>query len=394
MRHLITLATFLLTTIAYSQSPQTADSLIIKDLISKVNDLKSSAENNSKNITILYANKELDAKSKYELIKDNLINATETFTFLNGRINDLKSRNTSNKYDLLVKELNNPQSDILGFKFNDIVLNLVNVHIQPKKEKGKRLLDVVDGIMQSPIVKSITGLTPALSVANSVLSVFRSTSITNDQVDVTKINNFENALNKYVQYYVALNEANQSFNFNLDHQKEELGLLQQKLYDQTMFFTSTLKFQYQTKSPNETTGQYLNNLLSGFDKNYMNQLFADIELKNTSAADKKIQYEEILKNNQFLKDANNKLEEFIALVTQFEFQHNEYFNILELYNNKISIALDLAINNAIGDKSKIDAKKIEFTTLKNETITDIKTAINIQGLNVSKRKIKYTARVI
>jgi hypothetical protein len=325
-----------------------------------------------------------------------LINAVETFQLLSDKTTNLKSRNSTNSFDILIKELNNPQSEALGFNFNETLLKLVNEHIQPKKKNvAKNILEAVEGITQSPIITSIPTFTPAISISNSVIGVLRSTSIFDDKVDNQKIKNFETALNNYIQYYSALSDANQVFKFNLEHQKEELGILQQNIYEQVIFFARTLKFQVQPKGPNEDVGEYLNVLFKSFNKSYIENIFTELEKEHTEISQntKKIKYDEILKN-QYLKDANNRLEEFISLTTQFEFKYTEYFNILEQYNTRIIKALDIAKTNKIATSGDVDNKKIEFENKKKESISDIKTSINIDQLKNSKQKINYTARII
>ena len=393
---LLSILTILTLTYTYGQNYQSADSLVIKDLIIQIKSLQDINDNNTKTVKALLSGREYDAQTKYNIIKFNLINAVETFQLLSDKTTNLKSRNSTNSFDILIKELNNPQSEALGFNFNETLLKLVNEHIQPKKKNvAKNILEAVEGITQSPIITSIPTFTPAISISNSVIGVLRSTSIFDDKVDNQKIKNFETALNNYIQYYSALSDANQVFKFNLEHQKEELGILQQNIYEQVIFFARTLKFQVQPKGPNEDVGEYLNVLFKSFNKSYIENIFTELEKEHTEISQntKKIKYDEILKN-QYLKDANNRLEEFISLTTQFEFKYTEYFNILEQYNTRIIKALDIAKTNKIATSGDVDNKKIEFENKKKESISDIKTSINIDQLKNSKQKINYTARII
>jgi hypothetical protein len=393
---LLSILTILTLTYTYGQNYQSADSLVIKDLIIQIKSLQDINDNNTKTVKALLSGREYDAQTKYNIIKFNLINAVETFQLLSDKTTNLKSRNSTNSFDILIKELNNPQSEALGFNFNETLLKLVNEHIQPKKKNvAKNILEAVEGITQSPIITSIPTFTPAISISNSVIGVLRSTSIFDDKVDNQKIKNFETALNNYIQYYSALSDANQGFKFNLEHQKEELGILQQNIYEQVIFFARTLKFQVQPKGPNEDVGEYLNVLFKSFNKSYVENIFTELEKEHTEISQntKKIKYDEILKN-QYLKDANNRLEEFISLTTQFEFKYTEYFNILEQYNTRIIKALDIAKTNKIATSGDVDNKKIEFENKKKESISDIKTSINIDQLKNSKQKINYTARII
>ena len=399
----------------FSQTFQSSDSLIIKELIEqiktlkasntqisqellqKVNVLTSNNETNTQTVKTLLSGREYDSKTKYEIINQNLINAVETFELLSSKTVNLKSRNASNSFELLIKELNNPQSDALGFKFNETLLSLVNLHIQPKKKnKGKKILEAIEGIIKSPIVTNIPTLTPAVSISNSVIGILRSTSIFEEKVDNEKIKNFEVDLNRYIQYYTALSDANQAFKFNLEHQKDELGILQQNIYEQVVFFAKTLKYPVQPKGPNEDIGEYLNNLFKDFNRTSIEQQFTTLETQYTDVTTdgKKIKYDDLLKKEPYLKDANNRLEEFIVLTNQFEFKYNEYFDILEQYTNGVTKALDTAQSNGIATSEIVTKKKEEFEKKKVEAVGGIKTSINISQLKISKQKINYTARII
>lgn len=375
---------------------QSADSTVIKTLLKQLADLQKQNASNSSSITALLTGKDIDATNKYTIIKQNLTNAVTTFELLNSKINILKSKASSDKLDIFIKELNNPQSNALGFKLDEIIIRLVNENIQPKKKNlAKSIIENVSSITQSPIVKNIPTIAPAISVANSVLSILRSTSIMNDQVDQAKIKSFETALNNYVQYYVALNDGNAGFTYNLTNQTQELSLLQIKLYEQVTFFAKTLNYPIQLKNENEDLSAYLNNLFLSFNKTYIDQMFSDLEQNNTNKTTNKINYDAILaSNNGNLKDANNRLEEFIGLINQFEFQYNGYFNIYEVYNTKIIKALDIAATNKIADQNTINMKKSDFNTLKTIAVSDIKSSLNLPQLMLSKQTIKYTARIL
>lgn len=384
-------------TLAFCQTDivlQTADSTVIKTLIKQIEDLQLKNQHNSSNINTLLTGKDLDATNKYTIIKQNLTTAITTFELLNSKIIILKSKVSSDKLEAFIKDLNNPQSNALGFKLDETIIRLVNENIPPKKNNlGKKLIETISSITQSPIVKNIPTISPAISVANSVLSILRSTSIMTDQVDQAKIKSFETALNNYVQYYVALNDGNAGFTYNLANQTQEHGLLQLKFYEQVTFFAKTLDYPIQPKGQNENLDTYFNNLFSFFNRTYIDKLFSDLERNNTTAG--KTNYDAILaSNNGNLKEANNRLEEFIGLINQFEFQYNSYFNIYEVYNLKIIKALDIAGANRIAEQNLINTKKADFNTLKDQAVIDIRAALNLNQLLLSKQTIKYTARIL
>ncbi|MGJ1322503.1 hypothetical protein ACR780_07445 [Sphingobacterium faecium] len=375
---------------------QSADSVVIINLMKKIGDLEKQSVNNATSINALLTGKDLDATNKYLLIKQNLVNAVSAFQLLNSKINILKSKASSDKIDVFIKDLINPQSNALNFKFDEIIIRLVNENIQPKKKNlAKNIIETISSISQSPIVTNIPTISPAVSVANSVLGLLRSTSIMNEQIDQPKIKAFELALNNYVQYYEALNEGNTGFTYNLTNQIHEINLLQSKLYDQVTFFAKTLNYPILPRISNEDLSTYLNNLFLGFNNLYIDKMFRDLEKSTINPITNKLNYDAMLiSNNGNLKDANNRLEEFIGLINQFEFQYNGYFNIYEFYNSKIVHALDVASTNKIADQTLINNKKNDFTALKSQAVIDIKSSLNLPELLLSKQTIKYTARIL
>ncbi|WFB62294.1 hypothetical protein PZ892_11455 [Sphingobacterium sp. WM] len=370
------------------------DSTVLINLQKQVDDLLQQNQANSERINTLITSKDLDSKLKYEIVRSNLKNGLATFKLLNEKINFLKSRQKDNKLDAVVNDLHNPHSNSLNFKFDEVIKDLVKQHIQPKKKNiAGNIIQSVNEITKSPILGSIPTIAPAISISNAVLGLLRSTSIFNDEVDYKKIDAFEKELHKYTQYYLALNESTTYFKTNVELQSNELGILQQKLYDQLLFFSMTLKFPNQIKSQEEDIGEYMTNLFNHFNNKYVENLLENAENTNTSRGI--LSYDNILiSNNGNLKEANNRLEEFIALINQFEFQYNNYININEQYYKKVLNSLDIAQQNGIASADLIENKKKEIIALKEDALKQFKISINLPDLLLNKQSIKYTARIL
>lgn len=370
------------------------DSTVLINLQKQVDDLLQQNQANSERINTLITSKDLDSKLKYEIVRSNLKNGLATFKLLNEKINFLKSRQKDNKLDAVVNDLHNPHSNSLNFKFDEVIKDLVKQHIQPKKKNiAGNIIQSVNEITKSPILGSIPTIAPAISISNAVLGLLRSTSIFNDDVDYKKIDAFEKELHKYTQYYLTLNESTTYFKTNVELQSNELGILQQKLYDQLLFFSMTLKFPNQIKSQEEDIGEYMTNLFNHFNNKYVENLLENAEKTNTSRGI--LSYDNILiSNNGNLKEANNRLEEFIALINQFEFQYNNYININEQYYKKVLNSLDIAKQNGIASADLIENKKKEIIALKEDALKQFKISINLPDLLLNKQSIKYTARIL
>ncbi|TWI82055.1 hypothetical protein [Chitinophaga japonensis] len=373
---------------------QTRDTTI-KHILEELQKVTDSDKQNSNAIQGLLQGKEIDNLTKYELVRNNLINASETYYLLNKKIIDLKSRTTTNNLDVFITSLNNPESKELGFSFSDRIVELVEkVVLKGKADKGERngkIVESTKSIINSPIFQSFTSLTPPLAIANSVMNFLHSVSVNNKQISQKTLQEFEKELNKYVVYYTALNDANQKFEFGLNFNKDQLNLLQDNLYDHLMFTASALKFQLPQRG-NKPIAETMNTFfLDEFKKEKVVDFFDKLEVKYTKG--KRIDYELLLRENPNLKEVNNQLEDLILQTKRFENLYNEYFSLLDSYYTKVNNSLKIAQDNGLADKNLIENKQTEFRNLKNEAVTDIQASINIKELYNNTDKIKYRYRI-
>jgi len=372
---------------------RTADTTI-RRLIEDLQKVADSDRQNSSAIQGLLQGKEIDNLTKYELIKNNLINASETYYLLNKKIIDLKSRTTTNNLDVFITALNNPESKELGFSFSDRIVELVEKIVlkgnADKGEKNGKIVESTKSIINSPIFQSFTSLTPPLAIANSVMNFLHSVSVNNKQINQKTLQEFEKELNKYVVYYTALNDANQKFEFGLNFNKDQLTLLQDNLYDHLMFTASALKFQLPQRG-NKPIGETMNDFFLDFKKEKVVDFFGQLETKYSKG--KRIDYELLLRENPNLKEVNNQLEDLILQTKRFENLYNEYFTLLDSYYSKVNSSLKIAQDNGLAAQNIIDSKQAEFRNLKNEAVSDIQASINIKELYNNTDKVKYRYRI-
>lgn len=397
MKYLTIYLVLLVNILCYSQtnvSQGQSNPPTLEGIQKQVDDLLLQNANNSSNINTLLAGKDIDAANKYNIIKQNLTAGVTSFQLLNTKINTLKAKKSADQLQLFIEDLNNPESNALGFKLSDQIKKLITEKVKPtKKNVADKIFDAVTNISNSPIVKNIPTMSSALSVANSVLGLLRSTAVVSDKVDQQKINDFELALNNYVQYYATLNDGRLAHAYNLESHEQSLQILQQRLYDQLFYLTKTLGIEFPTKEPNANLGDVMNENFLNFNRTYVDKMFSTLEKNFTSGG--KINYEGILtSNNGNLKDANNRLEEFIELINQFEFLYTNYFTISNNYNEQIITALEVAKTNGITDPRTIKSKIDDFNDLKTKATNDMKTALNLPELLGCKQAIKYTARIL
>lgn len=402
------LLTGFVTLTAYGQEPEsrptppqdlkpgqvrTADTTI-KKIMEELQKVQDNDRQNTQIIGELTRGREIDNSTKYELIKSNLIYASDTYYLLNKKIIDLKSRTTTSNLDVFITSLNNPESKELGFSLSDRVVELVEKIIlkgkSDKNERNTKLVESTKSIINSPIFKSFTSLTPPLAIASSVMNFLHSVSQSNKAINHQLLQQFEKELNKYVIYYTALNDANQKFEFGLNFNKDQLSLLQDNMYDHLAFTANVLKMPLPAKG-NKTVAESLNDYFIDFRREKVTDFFTKMEEKYTKG--KKIDYEKLLQENANLKEANNQLEDLVLQTKRFENLYNEYFSLLDTYYSKVSYSLRLAQDNGLAEKGIVDAKQNEFRQLKEEAVKEIQASINMRELLLNVEKIKYRYRI-
>lgn len=389
---------------AYAQDPELKSTVApvvktqdttIRKLLEEVQRITDNDKQNSNAIQALLQGKDFDNMTKYDLIKNNIINASETYYLLNKKIIDLKSRTTTNNLDVFITSLNNPESKALGFSLSDRIVELVEKIILKNKgdkgEKNSKIVESTKSIINSPIFQSFTSLTPPLAIANSVMNFLHSVSVNNKQINQKSLQDFEKELNKYVVYYTALNDANQKFEYGLNFNKDQLSLLQDNLFDHLSFTATSMKFPAPQKG-NQSLSQTMNEYFIDFRKEKVVDYFSKLEEKYSKGG-KRIDYESLLRENSSLKEVNNQLEDLVLQTKRFENLYNEYFTLLDSYYTKVNNSLKIAQDNGLADKSIIDTKQAEFRNLKTEAVGEIQASINIRELYSNTEKIKYRYRI-
>lgn len=388
---------------AYAQDPELKSTVspvvktqdtTIRKLLEEVQRITDNDKQNSNAIQALLQGKDFDNMTKYDLIKSNIINASETYYLLNKKIIDLKSRTTTNNLDVFITSLNNPESKALGFSLSDRIVELVEKIILKNKgdkgEKNSKIVESTKSIINSPIFQSFTSLTPPLAIANSVMNFLHSVSVNNKQINQKSLQDFEKELNKYVVYYTALNDANQKFEYGLNFNKDQLSLLQDNLFDHLSFTATSMKFPAPQKG-NQSLSQTMNEYFIDFRKEKVVDYFNKLEEKYSKG--KRIDYESLLRENSSLKEVNNQLEDLVLQTKRFENLYNEYFTLLDSYYTKVNNSLKIAQDNGLAEKSIIDTKQAEFRNLKTEAVGEIQASINIRELYSNTEKIKYRYRI-
>lgn len=164
-------------------------------------------------------------------------------------------RNTTDKIAITglftrLMQANNPTSDILGFRFTDLVFAAADKHF--KKELGseadkKRFSQVVSKIIGSPVVSSLANSNPFTSVVSSIITT--AIGFTSSQVNLDKeggrirniaveqydpfdqdcISAFRTDLQVYIAFYDELIIASQKYLTGLDNLNDKYSYLMQSV---------------------------------------------------------------------------------------------------------------------------------------------------------------------
>jgi hypothetical protein len=320
--------------------------------------------------TLEKENDELKTESRsndsvaYCLLRSEIFEA-----FTNVSQLDLNFKNTADKIAVTglftkLMQANNPTSDILGFRFTEIIISSSEKHFKNilKDEKDKkRFSQVVSKIIDNPVVSSLVSTNPVSSVVASIISVVagfttsraevekeggRIKNVTVDQQDAFEnkaIAAFRDDLQIYIDFYDALIIAS----------KEYLECLNQL----------DRKYAYLVKSVTDYKAELYTEL--GFNESkllmQLAKLLPDPAVKGINFCD--IIHDPKIQKSQLLARKYPVLQQSVI---SFKKEYNTLlFNFLSDYIKTLKTAKDFPDGNI--DKSKTD-----------ELINDIETFINSQ----------------
>ena len=322
---------------------------------------------------------EVTDENRYRVIKSNLVYSVVLFEELNQRLNTLDALNQLESYQQILVDLNNPANENLGFSYNKKVTDLIMNNIQTKK-KG-RLLEMAQMVLDNPILKTVTSLTPILGVGNSIFSLVSSFAATDDKISTSSLQTIKNDLDRYTMYYGKLNEANATFQRNLANYRINVGNLHTKVKD---FVVKNLKesgFPPDVKTaPDAAVGDYLTSLFTVYNREGVERYF--IKLENDNKDNKGgIKYEALLKGNTHLINMNKRTEEVIDIYKDFENTYRQYITMIEKNNDTMLEIMNIAITEKLSDSaSKVTEQINRLKTEKQKGILSIERAINIEKL--------------
>lgn len=264
-------------------------------------------------------------------------------------------------------QANNPTSDILGFRFTDVIFNASEKHFRSvlkNDQDKKRFSQVIGKIVDNPIISSLANTNPVTSVVAAIISTIA--GFTTSRVEVEKdggriqdvsvsqedafdhksITAFRDELQVYIDFYDALIIASSDYLEGLEELKG--------------------KYSYLVKSVSE----YKSELYSALDANENNILLRLTKLLPDPAI-KQIDYHLVF-NDPIIVKSQLLARKFPVLqlaVNDFKKDYNALlFNYLNTYIKTLETANDFPDENI--DKSKTE-----------ELISDIRAFMERQKTN-------------
>lgn len=322
---------------------------------------------------------EVTDENRYRVIKSNVVYSVELFRALNQRLNTLDALNQLESYQQILVDLNNPANENLGFSYNKKVTDLIMNNIQTKKKN--RLMELTNMVLNNPILKGVTSLTPILGIGNSIFGVVSSFAAQDDRISTESLQAVKDGLDKYSMFYGTLNEANATFQRNLGTYRIGVSNLHNKIKDFVIKnlkeggFTTGLE-----QKPNESVGEYLSRVFEVYNREAVESYFLGLENKNKDSKGA-IKYETLLKNNTALINMNKRTDEVIDIYKGFEDIYRQYVAMIEKNNDTMQEILSIADKQNLTDsKSKVTEQKEKLKAEKDKGIRSINNAININEL--------------
>jgi hypothetical protein len=337
---------------------------VFEDLQKQLDELRSRIKTLEKENGELKSDSRSNDSVAYCIMRSEIFDAFTNISQL-----DFNFKNTSDKIAVTglftkLMQANNPTSDILGFRFTEIIFSASEKHFKNvlKDERDiKRFSQVICKIIENPIVSSLASTNPVTSVVASIINVIagfttsradvekeggRIKNVTVDQQDTfenKEIAAFRNELKVYIDFYDALIIASKEYLEGLNQLDRKYSYLIQSVID------------------------YKSELYNGLECNESKLLMQLAKLLPDPSA-RGINFSDIIHNSKIQKSQllARKYPVLQQAVISFKKEYNTLlFNFLSDYIKTLKTAKDFPDNDI--DKTKTD-----------ELINDIETFINSQ----------------
>ena len=158
------------------------------------------------------------------LLKRNtsrVVSAAEFVEAANVSLNTLGLTKEVFNYTNQVTALNSPTNMELGFSLSKRMQKILDEAIFKKRDKVNKVkrdkfMAVVDGIINAPVVNTITSAVPVVGSIKSVLDLVLKVSLDGDEVSNEDIDKLKKEMAVYLEYYQGLDNARSKFDSKLN----------------------------------------------------------------------------------------------------------------------------------------------------------------------------------
>jgi len=196
---------------------------------------------------------------EYSFVRARIFYMFNSMPFLDFDFNSTTEKIAMSELFTRLMLANNPSSDVVGFRFNDIIFRAAEKHLKETlkdEDDKKRFSQVLGKIISNPVVTSLAGTNPVTSVVASIISAvagFSTSRVSIDReggriknVSVAQQDAFEirevTAFRKELQVYIDFYDAMIS---NSTHYINGLDELKMK---NTSLVTTVNNFKYQLEN--------------------------------------------------------------------------------------------------------------------------------------------------
>jgi len=182
-------------------------------------------------------------KKQYEEISEAIQYAVEHGDRLESAHKDLEGKMSQSALLVRFTEVNNPHSEVLGFKFTEVVKNMAAAHFTQKitdQEVKDNFSKVVNRVVNNPVVATLLNTNPVTGMVYRVVDKITDFSNNNPLgirlnkwaedvkgvFDDERIKGFVESFNKYIFFYDALLKASEQYHIaseGLTQRRESLG---------------------------------------------------------------------------------------------------------------------------------------------------------------------------
>ena len=312
-----------------------------------------------------------------------IVNSIDFIRASNASLNALQAVNSLSTYLDEIGQLNNPTNTELGFSVTDDIVNQLEVRILSKKgiSNKTKFIDIVKNVINAPITTSFVKSFPIVANIKGVVDLVVSLAVNDkSKVELEDVIGFKKDVQKYVEHYQGLEQANQNFTANLNTINIRVDALKLILKNYT---TERLRqidpsvkldtFRNLTVLINrcankEAIQQHIDGILDECKINGMMNY-------QRALSDRRLYYPEYALNQaQVIND------ELVNLSKSF-------LSNLSTYQRQIEAVLTNSKSNKLGEIVKIDKKINELQKLLNNVSDATSNNINLEDLQEKLQKI-------